>query len=253
MIKYILIFITVISTNIFSQGFDWQISSRSPYEITDIYIGAAASIGYGSHTGNFPFLERDIVCCNYESGTGTGVQFGLASEYWYQNDLAFSVGLLYTKISSQFSAETTVKKRPNPNLPEFNWITAYESDISLDYVTFDLAVKKRIYDKINLKAGVDLNFNLSSSELHKNVVVEPANIPFSDGTFEKVLSNGRIGNINPFLLGVNLGLSYDINLGVERYGEIAVLSNYTINSYIANNPWHNLQVKLSARAFLGIR
>lgn len=253
MTKYILIFIAVISTNLFSQGFDWQVSTRSPYNITDLYIGATASIGYGYHSGDFPFLEKDIVCCNYESGTGTGVQFGLAGEFWYKNDLAFSVGLLYTRVSSQFSTETTVKKKINPDLPEFNWITAYESDINLDYISLDFAVKKRIYDKLNIKAGVDLNFNFSSSETHKNLVIEPANIPFSDGTFEKVLSNGRIGDINTILLGLSLGLSYDVNLGVERYGEIAILSNYTVNSYIANNSWDNLQVKLKASAFLGIR
>jgi len=253
MIKYLLILLTFFSSEAYSQGFDWQVSTRHPYEITDLYIGVSSSFSYGAHTGDFPFLERDIVCCNYETGTGTGVQFGLASEYWYQNDLAFSVGLLYSNINSIYSTETTVLKKINPDLPAFNWITGYESDITLEYISIDMAVKKRIYNKLNLKAGVDLNFNIGSEELHKNVVIEPANIPFADGSFEKELTNGRVGDISTFLLGVSLGLSYDINLGVERYGEISLLTNYTVNSYINNNSWHSLQAKLTARAFLGIR
>lgn len=253
MIKHIIIILILSASGLLSQGFDWQLSSRKPFDITNKYIGVTGSIAYGSHSGDFPFLENDVVCCNYESGSGTGVQIGLAGEYWYQNNIAFSSALLYTRIASKFSTETSVIKKTNPDLPGFNWVTAYESDISLDYITLDLAVKQRIYDKLNLKAGIDFNYNIGSSELHKNIVVEPANIPFSDGTFEKVLTNGRIGDLSKMVLGVSLGLSYDINLGIEKYGEISILSNYSVNSYISNYPWYNLQAKLSARAFLGVK
>ena len=253
MIRIIIIFIFTLPTFVFTQGFDWQVSSRHPYEITNKYIGAAGSLSYGYHTGNFPFLERDVVCCNYDVGDGLGVQFGLAGEYWYEHDLAFSASVLYSRISSNCRTETSVIKKTNPDLPGFNWTTAYESDISLGFITFDLAVKKRIYDKLSLRAGVDLNFNINSSETHRNIVVSPSNIPFSDGTFEKELSNGRIGDLSGFVLGVSIGASYDINLGIERYGEISAISNYTVNSYVSDNSWQNLQTKIMIKAYLGIR
>lgn len=253
MIRTILIFIFALPTLLLSQGFDWQVSSRRPYEITKKYIGAVGSLSYGYHTGSFPFLERDIVCCNYDEGDGLGVQFGLAGEFWYEHDLAFTASVLYSRISSNFRTETSVVKKTNPDLPGFNWTTAYESDISLGFITLDMAVKKRIYDKLSLKAGVDINFNINSSETHRNIVVSPANIPFSDGTFEKELSSGRIGELSNFALGVSIGASYDIDLGIERYGEVSLLTNYTVNSYVAINNWQNLQTKLMIKAYLGVR
>ncbi len=253
MIRIILIFIFAFPSLILSQGFDWQVSSRHPYNITDKYIGVASSVSYGYHTGNFPFLEKDIVCCNYDVGDGLGVQFGLAGEYWYDHDLAFTASLLYSQVNSNFRAETSVIKKTDPDLPGFNWTTAYESDISLGFITLDMAVKKRIYDKLSLRAGMDFNFNINSSETHRNLVVSPNNIPFSDGTFEKELTNGRIGELSSFVLGVSIGASYDVDLGIERYGEISAISSYTVNSYISNNSWQNLQTKLMIKAYLGVR
>ena len=238
---------------IYSQGFDWQYSSRSPYEITDLYIGGVASFAYSYHTGNFPFLEEDVICCTYEDGIGSDFQLGVTLEYWHEPDMAFSLGILYSNVSSNFYTENTVIKRINPDLPGFNWTTAYESDISLSYITFDMGVKNRIYEKFSLKAGVDLNFNISSSETHVNSVVSPDNIPFSDGTFEKELSEGRIEDLSPMVLGVSIGGSYDLNMGIERYGEISILTRYTVNSLLSNYSWRNVQAKLMLRAFLGIR
>lgn len=253
MIRLILIFVFVLPSFVLSQGFDWQVSSRQPYDITNKYIGAVGSLSYGYHTGSFPFLEKDIVCCNYDKGDGLGVQFGLAGEYWYEHDLAFTASVLYSQVSANFRTETSVIKKTNPDLPGFNWTTAYESDIALGFITLDMAVKKRIYNKLSLRAGVDINFNINSSEAHKNTVVSPKNVPFSDGTFEKELSNGRIGDLSSFVLGVNIGASYDINLGIEKYGEISAISNYTVNSYVSNNSWQNLQTKLMIKAYFGVR
>lgn len=251
--KAILIIILILPLASFSQGFDWQLTSRHPYEITNKYIGAVAGLSFGKQIGNFPFLERDIVCCNYQGGTGLGVQFGLGGEFWYQYDLAFSGSLTYSVINAKFSTETTVIRKTSPDLPGFNWTTAYNSNISLSYVTLDLAIKKRIYNKLNLKAGLDFNINIRSTESHENVVVEPQNVPFADGTFVKELSNGRIGKLTPFVVGINLGMSYDINLGIERYGELSALGGYSLNSYLVDNSWHNLQAKLILKAFMGIR
>ena len=253
MIRLILIFVFVLPSFVLSQGFDWQVSSRQPYDITNKYIGTVGSLSYGYHTGSFPFLEKDIVCCNYDKGDGLGVQFGLAGEYWYEHDLAFTASVLYSQVSANFRTETSVIKKTNPDLPGFNWTTAYESDNTLGFITLDMAVKKRIYNKLSLRAGVDINFNINSSEAHKNTVVSPKNVPFSDGTFEKELSNGRIGDLSSFVLGVNIGASYDINLGIEKYGEISAISNYTVNSYVSNNSWQNLQTKLMIKAYFGVR
>lgn len=253
MTKLILIVFMVIPVSLFSQGFDWQVSSRHPYNITNNYLGAVGGISYGYHSGNFPFLEGDITCCNYEKGDGLGIQLGITGEYWYEYDLAFSASLLYSQINSNFRTETSVIKKTNPDLPGFNWTTAYESDISLGYITLDMAVKKRIYDKLSLRAGVDINFNINSTESHRNLVVSPRNIPFSDGTFEKPLTAGRIGELSDFVLGVSIGTSYDFDLGIERYGELNLISDYTVNSYVANNSWQNLQTKLLIKVFLGIR
>ena len=250
LIKIILFLLPAI---IYSQGFDWQYSSRSPYEITDLYIGGVASFAYSYSTGNFPFLEEDVICCTYEDGIGTDFQLGITSEYWHEPEMAFSVSLLYSNVSSNFYTETTVIKKTNPGLPGFDWTTAYESDISLNYITLDMGVKNRIYKKFNLKAGVDLNFNIGSSETHINSVVTPSNIPFSDGSFEKELSDGRIKDLSPIVLGVSLGGSYDLDLGIERYGEVSFLTRYTVNSLLSDNSWRSIQAKLMLRAFLGIR
>jgi len=252
--KYIITILLFVSSSVvFSQGFDWQVSSRTPYQITDTYIGAVASYSLAYHSGNFPFLEEDVICCTYESGIGSDFQLGITSEYWHEPDMAFSAGLLYSIVNSNFYTETTVIKKTNPGLPGFDWTTAYESDISLSYVTLDFGVKNRIYEKLNLKAGVDLNFNIGSSETHKNSVVTPSNIPFSDGTFEKELSDGRIKELSAMVLGVSIGASYDINLGIERYGEMSFLTRYTVNSLLAENSWRNIQAKLVLKAFLGIK
>jgi hypothetical protein len=253
MIRTALIFILLLPFVGFSQGFDWQVSSRHPYQITDRYIGLVGGLSYNYHVGDFPFLEQDIVCCNYEDGTGLGVQFGLGGEFWYQHDLAFSASLTYSIVNADFRTETTVAKKVSPDLPAFNWTTAYKSEITLNYINLDLAIKKRIYEKLNLKAGIDIGYHISTSEAHKNVVVEPENVPFSDGTFEKDLSNGRIGQLSTLVFGANLGLSYDINLGIERYGEVSALGGYTLNNLVKDDSWHNVQARLVLKAYLGIR
>lgn len=251
--RIILIFLLNLPIVVLSQGFDWQVSSRYPYDFTNKYIGAVAGLSYGKQIGNFPFLENEVVCCNYQDGTGLGVQFGLGGEYWYQNDLAFSSSLTYRVINANFRTETTVNRKTNPDLPGFNWTTAYESNISLSFVTLDLGLKKRIFNKLNAKAGIDLNFNVKSSEIHKNIVVEPKNVPFADGTFEKELPKGRIGELTPFVIGINLGLSYDFDLGIERYGELSAIGGYTLNSFLKDNSWHNLQIQLLLKAYMGVR
>lgn len=239
--------------SLFSQGFDWQVSSRTPYQITDKYIGLVGGLSYNYQDGDFPFLEKDIVCCNYKYGDGLGVEFGLAGEFWYEHNLAFSASMTYTIVNANFRTETTVPKKTSPDLPAFNWTTAYESAITLNYINLELGVKKRIYDKLNLKAGLDIYYHIKTTESHKNVVVAPSNVPFSDGEFEKTLSNGRVGHLSTSVFGANLGISYDINLGVERYGEISALGGYTINSVLQDGDWFNLQAKLIIKAYLGLR
>ena len=102
--KYFYLIILLFSlSNLKSQGFDWQYSVRLPQETPKLFLGLEGAFLRNSSTGEFPFVENRFTCCEFESGTGWGINLGLASEYWFRDLEALRIGLSYASFSGNFT------------------------------------------------------------------------------------------------------------------------------------------------------
>lgn len=240
--------------NLNAQGFDWQKTTRVPYEISKSYIGLNAAINADFHTGSFPFLENSLQCCEYESGAGNNFSIGLSGEYWYKSDFVFSPSLNINFLNSSFNSQNTIPRRIDPDLPPIQWTTEYESNINFTFINLDLLVRKRMLAEfLSLEGGISLNYLISESSEHINRVISPEELTFENGESEIVIENAELPELNSIIPDLKLGVGYDFDLGIENYLHLSILTTFNPTSFTSEYSWRRYSIGINAKYLFGIR
>ncbi len=230
LIKYFIL-IVIFSGNLLSQGFDWQYDMRMPFKYPDLFISLSADYGLTSHSGDFGFLENEIKCCNFDSGTGNNITINIGAEYWYNGRNTIFADAGYSNISGDFSSRSSV-----PRTEDYNLITEYRYNSDLSFINLNIGSRHRIRNS-NFFAGAAINSAILFSKNHNfsEVKISPVTDPFRDRT----ISEGEIKNLNNLFLNASVLIGYDINAGKSRYLSVYIKFNQQLNSFVDNEKWYH--------------
>ncbi|MCX6146182.1 MAG: hypothetical protein NTW25_02895 [Candidatus Kapabacteria bacterium] len=215
MSKSILIFVLLSLMNIsimFSQNSGWQNSSRMPFETPKLFFGGGLEYSSYLHKGDFRFIEKNTPCCGYGNGSGSGFALGLKALY---------SGVSYKNQNAVFKSQTSYPKSPLINI-----VTEFQYTGELNYLTLETGIRKSIlFENLSISGLLSLDILLNNNSNHIERIISPSNVPFNDGSYERIISNGKIADLKKYILAPKISMNYDIDLGNVSF--------LTMNTYIA--------------------
>lgn len=231
-----------------AQNFDWQNSSRMPFEIPNLFIGGGGEYSNYLHKGNFKFIEKNTHCCGYESGNGSGLTFGLNVMYFMEDDLSLIAGIRYKSEKGIFKTQTTYPKTPTINIT-----TEFQYTGELNYLSLETGVKKYIlFDNFSLFGGFGIDILLNDNSNHIERIISPSNIPFNDGNYERSIAEGKISNLRKFMILPKVAINYDLNIGNETFASANTFLTLPLFSNLTNDNWRAWGFGLGFTIYKGI-
>lgn len=233
------------SSNIFAQGFDWQNNARLPMTFPDWYLGIVVQGNLSDHHGEVAFIEANTLCCPYDGGTGAKILFGVSAEKWTNGNFAGNVSLAFSYENIEFSAKESIPVEPG----KF-WDTEFVSAIAISTINLDMGIKYRLMEtKFSLGFGIDASLLIGNNQKHKEVSLSP-DYPFADGSFEFIITDGKLPDLNIFQIVPTANLSYDIDMGYPNYATISTGVNYPLFE-LADN-WRREYLTVSFIYYFGM-
>ncbi len=234
----LLLFGLFFNINLFSQGFDWQFSTRFPNPEPKFFIGINSEYGLANSFGDIPYNEGSFSCCKFENGRGSIFAFGLSGEYWYDGLFAVNASINYKNVNTLFSNQRKIPRR------EYMLVTNYELDASANFINTNIYVKRRIFNSNFFGGiGVDLNVFLSKSLYFQELkdAQTPKDDPFQN---RYNISSAEISDFNIVNCGVNLLFGYDLSISDGYYISSAIGLNLPMFSLLSDSDWRILGAKL---------
>ncbi len=239
MSKIIIIIVFLLSANLFSQGFDWQISPRFPIEMPNQFYGAGIDYMYADQFGNFNLIENQISCCQFTNGNGKKYALYLFYENWINGLSSFNISLSYNYLSSLFDLQSTLPIRDG------DFTTKYKFSSQMQFIGLGAFYKRRVPNTLlNFSGGINFLINIYNKQNHTEYAISN-NVPFK----ERNLSNGSINSANTLLLEPFLQFGTDLDLGIGMYASPNIRISYSLNSYIQYESWHSFMIGLNLRIY----
>lgn len=236
--KYIFI-IYLISINLYSQGFDWQISRRYPIEMPKKFFGVGLDYSIGLEIGDFNLIENLIQCCRFTDGNSNSISFNLYNENWMNDGNSY---ILLAKINF-FDSNFEINNKEVIRDGFFE--TKYIFNNKLIRVAIGGAYKYKIEDiGLYLLGGLEINLNISNKEEFKERAISN-NVPFD----ERVLFDGNIDKFNNLLFIPFIEIGKDLELGYGIYASPGIKLNYTLNSLLENENWRSIFFSINLKVF----
>ncbi len=225
-------------------------------------FGAFIHFNLNSHSADFKKLP-DCPSCSpgYESGSGTGLSFGILYDYPLQNKILFSGRLSYFDYSGTLNRteETTVMYKQNSITGEFE----HNLDASLASVGLEPGLKYNLLGDLYLNIFLHAGFVMKSDYSQYEKITKPTDA----GTFLDSNGNdthlrtrnelsGKINEASSINLTLMPGISYELplnkdrslSLGLELFyslGLIPIVSSDEVEKWSANSLRLGIAVKYS--------
>lgn len=242
-IAIILIFCITSISYVYSQGFDWQYSSRLPFNYPYIFAGLTGGAGYSLHNTALDLSEGNGDCCKFTNGSGLNYAIGLTGEYWIRGHWTVNLNLSYYSNKGLFTA-------PGENLPFTVFDTQgniighdtasfeNEMNISLNYLNIQAGTKYRLFNTYffvgaAIEAGLLINQKVTQTES----VVSPSYFRYNDGSQKRELGIHQISDISNFIIVPKLTLGYDISLGLGIYTTPFFTVGFPLQNIAKNGNW----------------
>ncbi len=234
-----------------AQGFDWQMSSRTPVLLSNQFVGVKASVSISQEFGDFDFYEDDCNCGNFENGTGAHYSAGLSYEKWLQNGLAsIRASLDFSSSSSKFETRSSLPVLlPDDSESEINYLNSYE--LSLGRIAVSFGAKHRIYES-HFYGSVDLLLllNISEEQKHYEKILGPDWAPPFPGnppSRRRLVSSGKTDAIYSLSAVPMFGLGYDFALGMGTYSSVEFNIGSPLLNRISKGSWHSISYGIGFR------
>lgn len=244
--KKIILLILISSIHLYSQGFNWQYSSRLPFESPNLFIGLEGNYSITNSTGEFPFLENRWTCCEFNEGTGSNVKFGINSEYWISGSSALKAGVFYSTFIGDFSTITEYPASINGGyLEQFKYsfeTIQHQMNLRLGYKYKLLPTHLSIITSLNIDYLFFEDNQSSESRIGPVDKVAP---------YTRSIPEGRIKGIRNIYLSPEIGLAYDVNLGNGLYSSIQLLADLPIMSFSSAAEWRKWQYGIGIAIYKG--
>ncbi len=199
-------------------------NERSP-EKPVFWFGPFASLNVNLHSADFANLPNTSCCSpGYGSGSGLGYSFGALFIYPLRikgQDLRLDFRLGYNSLGADLVTDEWIGNTRDNGFDGNGTIkvnTEHKIESALGSLGLDLGVDyyflKGLYGTLGLRLGYILTGTFSQQEL----ITEPSDITFSDGTrVRNVYKEQDIPELNSFQAGLYAGIGYDLPIGKELY------------------------------------
>jgi hypothetical protein len=232
--------------NLFSQGFNWQYSSRLPFESPNLFIGLEGNYSIINSSGEFPFVENRWTCCEFNEGTGSDLKFGLNSEYWITGSSALKAGVFYSSFLGDFSKIT--EERVNINA-EYLEQFKYSFETVQHFINLKLGYKyKLLPTHISLVTSLNIDYLFFEQNESTESRIGPVD---KVQPYSRSIAEGRIKGIRNLYLSPEIGLAYDVNLGNGLYSSIQVLADLPLMSFSSAAEWRKWQYGIGIAIYKG--
>lgn len=241
---YSIILFVLLSLPSYSQGFNWQYDMRMPFEIPSYFINLSVNGGLINHSGEFGFIEKNITCCTFESGSGTNYALNIGGEYWYNGNTALIANIGFESVGGKFT-----KQNESPRTDDYILITEFEYNNTLNLINIDIGGKYRIMKSHFFAGGyISPKFLISEDHNFKEKKISPMTDPFTD----REIPTASVEDLNMLLMNINLIAGYDFNMGKGKYFSVYMKFNQQILSYLSNESWYTNSVNIGFKFNKGI-
>lgn len=248
----VLFFFVFCSFRSFSQGFDWQISPRLPFQIPRNYLGATGSFSKIFYNGALNLTESFVNCTKFETGEGKSYSFGISGEHWYAPDLSFFFEVKYFFANGKmfaFADSFPVLIKQNPAIVKVQ----NEVYLSYNYLVLGFGGKIRLLEsKFFIGTTFDLAFKIKSNYDVFEQIISPPEYHFIDLTQRRNLYGGRISDLSFFLFSPKFVFGYDATLGIGLYATPRLAIELPLYNYSKEERLHLLAFSLSINLLYGI-
>ncbi|MGQ9818461.1 MAG: hypothetical protein ACUVQ1_00835 [Candidatus Kapaibacteriales bacterium] len=222
------VFCTYISL---SQGFDWQISPRLPFEIPRNYLGITGGYSKTFYNGSLILTESFVNCTKFETGEGRSYSFGFVGENWFTPYLSFGIEVKYSFSRGKMVAMADsfpVLIKLNPAIVKVE----NEMFLSYNYLVLTFGGKIRLWES-KFYIGTILDFDLKVKTNYEvfEQVLSPPEYHFVDFTQRRKLFGGKISDLSFFSLSPKLVFGYDATLGIGLYASPRLAIEFPFFNY----------------------
>jgi len=227
-----------------SQGFDWQYSSRLPFNYPYLFAGLTGSVDMLQHNASLDLSEDNGDCCNFSSGTGIGTRIGLNSEYWLDGLWSANGNLTYLTQRGNFSAD-------GYSLPFSVFdgqgrvighdTVSFVNDMSsvINYVTIEFGAKRRLFGShLFAGASIEAGYQISNTVSQTERVVSPSYYKYNDGSQSRSLGAYEMSELSKFLFIPKLIVGYDLPIGLGLYTSPCVKIGLPLQNTAQTGNWN---------------
>ena len=234
----ILLLLILSNISAYSQGFDWQFSSRFQNLEPKYFFGLNLEYGLVNSFGDIPYNEGSFSCCNFDDGNGSNFKLGLTGEYWLDGLTAINANVNYSSINSFFSIQRKIPRR------EYMLVTNYELDATANFINTNFFVKRRVPNS-NFYGGIGLDFNIYLNKSLNFQELKDSQTPKDDPFQNRYnIANAEISEFNTVNFGLILLLGYDLSLTDGYYLSSSIGLNLPVISILSDSDWRIFGTKL---------
>lgn len=235
-----------------AQGFDWQYSARMPFESPVLFFGLTGEFNHLIHNGSLDLEEDTCHCGAYKTGQGEGYTAGLAGEYWLDGLTAITFSAIYNYSPGKF----TVKADPLPRENGGVLLTEYEFTSKIAYLLIEPGIKYRLVDShFHIGGSIQFGFLLDNNAVHKEKIVgdkDAPQFPTNPPSYERILSTGRISELNSIFLQPKIRLGYDLTYGLGLYATPNISIGIPIFNLAKSSEWRRWSFSAGLTVYWGI-
>lgn len=217
-------------------------------DYTPYYINFGIGANFNTYQSDFAQLKGYPNCCSkFDNAFGLSYYLyaGLSKHIDFINDKTkIGVDLELNNLSAKYSVNEYIGN----DIVGSNYRKIYvDHNLDVDWLVAGINpyLNFKLFENLplELKVGLNLGVPIAKSFTQQEVLVEPSDLNFSNGT--KINNNyaGDLPDASPIYAGALLGANYKVaNIsGFEFLPEISIL--YGLSSPVKNYNWNNITVK----------
>jgi len=230
-----------------AQGFDWQYSSRLPFETPKIFFGVDGGLDYNLHQGDFNFIEQYFKCCSFTDGNGIGYKIGLKIEYWASAEFAIFGSAGFNYIMGQFIEQYG----PYPDGNGGTQLTEFEFNSKSNYINFEAGIKYRLFlSHFFVATTFSAAFMIDNTNEHLERTISKASLTWD----ERIITDGRVPDLKSFVFQPEFKLGYDLNMGLGAYSSVYIGVAFPIQNQLSEGDWRKWTLSAGVSVYpFGIR
>lgn len=250
--QIVFFFFVLFSLKSFSQGFDWQISPRLPFQIPRNYLGVTGSFSKIFYKGALNLTESFVNCTEFRTGKGESYSFGISGEHWYTSFISFVFEVKYFSANGKMFAladSFPVLIKQNPAIVKVQ----NEMFLSYYYLVMTFGGKIRLFESnFFIGTSFDLAFKTKTNYDVFEQVLSPPEYHYIDYTQRRKLFGGRISDLSFFSFSPKFVFGYDATLGIGLYATPRFAIELPFYNYSKEERLHLLAFSLSINILYGI-